>query len=93
MGRSEAIRKPRPESPVPTSSPPKEHSPVTPPHLTLVPLNSRLTPRESQQSHRDRKVPKVTQLIGVSLVVWFLLSPWGQPLGMKTGVFDSVLSH
>lgn len=46
----------------------KEQSPVTPVPLTLVSLNSRLMPRGSQLSHGDRKVPKVTQLIGVSPV-------------------------
>lgn len=46
----------------------KEQSPVTPVPLTLFSLNSRLTPRGSQLSHGDRKIPKVTQLIGVSPV-------------------------
>lgn len=46
----------------------QEQSPVTQVLLTLVSLNSRPTPRGSQLSHRDRKAPKVTQLIGVSPV-------------------------
>lgn len=32
-------------------------------------------------------MPKVIQLAGVSLVVWFLLSLWGQLMGIRTGVF------
>lgn len=46
----------------------KEQSPVTLVPLTFVSLNSRLSPRGSQLSHGDRKVSKVTQLIGVSPV-------------------------